>query len=114
MEEGRMAERRQPLDNQQLERALRELGQQLAYPPTPDIARAVRARLAASPPPRRALWRSLLASPWPRRLALALALVVILVGAVLAFSPDARRAVAGRLGIPGITITYITPTPTLS
>lgn len=106
-----MAERRQPLDNQQLERALREVGRQLAYPPTPDLARGVRARLAAGPPPRRAPWRDLLAAPWPRRLALALVLLVLLGGAVLAFSPAARRAVAGRLGIPGITIVYVTPTP---
>lgn len=106
-----MAKRRQPPDNGQLERAVRDLGPRLAYPPTPDIARAVRARLAAAPPPRRAPWRDLLAAPWPRRLVLALALLVVLVGAVLAFSPEARRAVAGRLGLPGIAVVYFTPTP---
>ena len=34
-----------------LERELAELGRHLAYPPTPDLAAAVRRRLAAAPPP---------------------------------------------------------------
>jgi hypothetical protein len=106
-----MAERPLPPDNEQLERALRDLGPRLAYPPTPDIARAVRARLAAVPPPRRSPWRDLVAAPWPWRLALALTLLVVLGGVVLALSATARRAVAGRLGLPGIAIVYATPTP---
>ena len=103
-----MAERR---DDEQLTRALRALGGQLDYPPTPDLATAVRARLAAGSPMRRTSWRGWFAAPGARRLALALVALVALVGAVLAFSPGTRDAIAGRLGVRGITIVYATPTP---
>jgi len=36
----------------------------------------------------------------------------MLVGALLVVSPDVRRAVADRLGVPGISIEFVTPTPT--
>ena len=103
-----MAERR---EEEQLTRALRALGGQLDYPPTPDLATAVRARLVGGAPRRRASWRGWFAAPGVRRLALALVVLVALVGAVLAFSPGVREAIAGRLGVRGITIEYATPTP---
>src|SRR4051794_18098888 len=105
-----MTDRLRPPDERQVEEALRELGTRLDYPPTPEFARQVRARLAAAPP-RRSRW-SLLAAPAARRIALTLVVLAALVGIVLALSPAARNAVAGRLGIPGINITYVTPVPT--
>ena len=66
-----------------LELRLRDLGESIAYPPTPDLARAVRLRLAE----RRLPW-------WRRRpaLAIALAVLAVSVAAVLAV-PPARTAV---------------------
>ena len=100
-----MAERQDRLADEQLARALRALGPEIAYPPTPDLAAGVRARLALGRPsaPRRG-W------PFARRFALALALLTVIVAATLAFSPEARETIAGRLGLPGITIVYVTPT----
>ena len=105
-----MAERSDRRGDEQLERALRAIGDQLAYPPTPDLARSVRARLAAGPPARRSALASWFATPFVRRLALAVVLLVALAGAVLALSPGVRNAVADRLGVPGIVIEYATPT----
>lgn len=106
-----MADRSAPRDDQ-LERALRALGEGLAYPPTPDLAAAVRARLVAGRPARTSPLARLFAAPAARRLALAFIALIALVGAVLIASPAAREAIAGRLGVPGITIEYATPTPT--
>ncbi len=106
-----MAERPRVPEEEPLVRALRELAAHLDYPPTPDLARAVRERLASAPT-RRPRWyapRLLLA---PRRLALAALLVAALVGATLALSPTARNAVAEWLGLPGLTIIYAPDTPT--
>ncbi len=69
-----------------LEQQLRELGAEVAYPATPNIARAVRARLRPEP-----AWRR-----WRVALAAAAILFVATAGAV-ALNPDARRAVAGFL-----------------
>lgn len=106
-----MAERseRPQLDSAALERALRALGRDLAYPPTPDLARAVRQRLASAPPPPRPFWARF--APAPRRLAVALLILLLLAGALLAFVPGIRATVANRLGLPGIRIVYLTPTP---
>jgi hypothetical protein len=105
-----MAERLDRRGDEQLERALRAIGEQLAYPPTPDLARNVQARLAAGPPARRSALASWFAAPFVRRLAFALVLSIALVGAVLVLSPGVRNAVADRLGVPGIVIEYATPT----
>jgi len=93
-----------------LDRALTDLGRRIELPPTSDLAGAVRARLLAQAArrrgrgvrsaTRRSLWRSL---GWA-----ALALV-LLAGGLLLLSPDARRAVAERLGLPGITIEHLQP-----
>jgi len=94
-----MAEqRRQPSDTD-LEQELLQLGRQVAFPPTPLLATRVRAQLATRP----ALlpwWRR----PEPRRIAMGLVAVVVLCLVVLAAWPAARTAVAGRLGLPGISI----------
>ena len=93
-----------------LERALADLGRQLDFPPTPDLSGAVRARLLAQPARRRG-WGALQAtrpSLW-RSLAWAALALVLLACGLIALSPEARRAVAERLGLPGVTIQYLRP-----
>ena len=75
-----------------LERALREL--EVEWPPTPDIAAAVSARLHA--PRRRRTWRL--------QLAYAAALLALVVAATMAVSPEARSTVLRWLGITGVEI----------
>jgi hypothetical protein len=77
----------------ELELALRELGAEVAWPQTPDLATAVRRRVEAEPEPR---FRA-------RRLALALAVLAVAVGAVMAV-PPARTAILDWLGFGGVEI----------
>jgi hypothetical protein len=86
-----------------LERQLRELGGEIAYPRTPNIARAVRARIRPQP-----AWRS-----W-RVLLAAAAVVLIAVAGAVAINPDARRTVAGYLGFPGFQIKKVKVLPSPS
>jgi hypothetical protein len=101
-----------------LERALTDLAASLEFPPTPDLAAAVTARLgeapAAAPAPptpaaRARRWLAGLAG-W-RRLAAAGLAVVLLAAAVLVASPGTREAVARRLGLRGIGVELGGPTP---
>jgi hypothetical protein len=73
-----------------LERELRELGSRVEYPPTPDLARAVRRRLeeAEQPAPRRG-WFDLPVVRW------AAVAAVVLLAAFPAVSPAMRDTVAG-------------------
>jgi len=108
-----MAEQSQMTDPE-LERELTELGSHLAYPATPQLARAVRTRLVARPA-RRPFWETL--QPMQRRLAFAAAVLIVLVASVLLI-PDARTAVARFFGLQGIVITsepspLPSPLPTL-
>ena len=91
-----------------LEQALVELGTHLAYPPTPDAATAARRRLQT------AQGRHRVGQGWavnPRRLVLAAALLLALVGLALAASPTARRVIADRLGVRGIDIRQVPALP---
>jgi hypothetical protein len=101
-----------------LERALTDLAASLEFPPTPDLAAAVTARLgeapAAAPAPptpaaRARRWLAGLAG-W-RRLAAAGLAVVLLAAAVLVASPGTREAVARRLGLRGIGVELGGPPP---
>jgi hypothetical protein len=98
-----------------LDRALAELAASLEFPPTPDLAAAVAARLAEAPaappaPPARARrWLAGLAG-W-RRLAVAGLAVVLVAAAVLIASPGTREAVARRLGLRGIGVRIGGPPP---
>jgi hypothetical protein len=83
----------------ELELALRELGSELDYPPAPDLASAVRRRLAE---PRRPWWR--------RPAVVALAVLTVAIGAVLAV-PPARTAILDWLGIEGARITRVEQLP---
>ena len=93
-----------------LEQALVELGAHVAYPPEPDLARAVRTRLVAPDGAgRSASWRR---HPRWRAAVVALAALVAVSSAVLTALPDLRSAVADWLGIDGVRITTGGPTPT--
>ncbi len=81
----------------ELDVALRELGREIEFPPTPDIASAVRGRLER---PRR----------WRRPVAIALAVLAVAVGAVLAV-PPARTAVLDWLGLSSVRIVRVDELP---
>ena len=83
----------------ELDLALRELGRQVEFPSTPDLASAVRRQLGE----RRRAW-------WQRPLVVALAVLVVAVGAVLAV-PPARSAILDWLGIGGAHITRVEKLP---
>jgi hypothetical protein len=98
------------LSEPELERALLDLGRHLAYPPTPNLAAPVRQEIARRPVRSPRFWETWL--PNQRRLAFALVVLIALAGAVLAFSPEARTAVAERLGLRGVLIREIPAVPT--
>jgi hypothetical protein len=101
----------QRLTDMELERALRELGARYPYPPTPNLAVAVRRRIVARPagPTRRlALWRD------PRRLALAAAVVLVLAGAAALVNPATRDAIAHFFHVRGVIVSRVSPLPSLS
>jgi anti-sigma factor RsiW len=103
-----------------LEAALADLAADLRFPPTPDLAAAVTARLEEGParapagrrgrrrPPTRR-WPAWL-SGW-RRLAVAGLAAVLLAVAVLVASPGTREAVARRLGLRGVGVQLGGPPP---
>ena len=93
----------------ELERMLTQLGQELDWPDTPELAPRVRARLA-EPAPR----RQRVPLPWGLRRSLALALVLLLVLAAVtaAAVPAVRDAVLEFLGLKGATVERRTTLPT--
>jgi hypothetical protein len=94
-----------------LDAALADLAASLEFPPTPDLAAAVTARLADAPvPPARPRPRLPRLPGW-RRLAVAGLAAVLLAAAVLVASPGTREAVARRLGLRGIDIRIGGPPP---
>lgn len=95
------------LSDSDLERALVHLGGRLDYPPTPHLVPALRRRLEA-----RSGARAFGAWSKPLRLGLAAVAVLLAVMAILAAIPATRSAIAGRLGLPGVGITYLPAVPT--
>jgi hypothetical protein len=88
-----------------LGRRLRDLGTHLAVPQTPPLVEAVRMRIAAwqAPvPPARVGWR--------RRPAILVATLAALAAVLLGSVPTTRNAIAGWLGLRGVTIQQV-PTP---
>jgi hypothetical protein len=82
----------------ELDVALRELGSQVEFPPTPDIASAIRGRLERR-------------RPWSRRpLAIALAVLIVAIGAVFAV-PPARTAILDWLGLRHVSIVRVDKLP---
>jgi hypothetical protein len=95
----------------ELELQLLALRDDVAWPPTPDLATAVQARVAREPlrPVRRA-WL-------PARLApavVALLVVLIALGALLAASPGVRATLRDWLGIGSVRITRVERLPDLA
>jgi len=81
----------------ELESALRQLGGELDFPPTPNLASAIRGRLE-----RPRFWR--------RPVALAVALVVV--GAIAAFAvPQSRSAILDWLGLRHVSVVHVEKLP---
>ncbi|MBA3414413.1 MAG: hypothetical protein H0U10_04205 [Chloroflexia bacterium] len=94
------------------EAAMRDLGGRLGFPPTPDLAGSVRARLEAGTPVRpRPRQRSRLV-PWPVSVAAIAATVLLLTVGGLLLVPEAGLAVADRLGLRGVVIRFVAAVPT--
>ena len=81
----------------ELDAVLRELGRQVDFPPTPELAPAVRGRLETR--------RS-----WRRPVAIALAVLLVALGATFAV-PAARTAILDWLGIGGVHIVRVEQLP---
>jgi hypothetical protein len=100
----------------ELDAALRELGRHVEFPPTPDLASAIRGRLQTQlvrAATRRSLFRrapSADAGKWRRPVAVALAVLVVAIGAVLAV-PPARTAILDWLGLRGVSIVRVDELP---
>jgi hypothetical protein len=86
-----------------LERSLSELSGVIEFPATPDLAPAVRRRIADASVRRRLAGR--------RALVLAFAVVLVAVGAVMAV-PQARTAILEWLGLRGVSIERVETAPT--
>ena len=84
----------------ELDAALRELGRQVEFPPTPDLASSIRSRLER---PRR----------WLRPAAIVLVVLVVAIGAALAV-PPARTAILDWLGLRGVSIVRVDKLPPAS
>ena len=93
----------------ELERMLSQLGRELDWPDTPELAPRVRARLAEASP-RRA--RRPLVGGMRRSLALALVIVLVLAAAAAAAIPTVRDAVLEFLGLQGATVERVATLPT--
>jgi hypothetical protein len=89
----------------ELEHALRRLGGQVEFPPTPDLTGRVRRRLEEAPPRR---WR-----PSRRALAVALAVLALAVGTAFAV-PSARSTILDWLGITGVDIVRVDELPAVA
>jgi hypothetical protein len=87
----------------ELERALTQLGREIEWPDTPELAANIEARISAAPRPSR---RRRLLPPAGFRRALALALIALLVlaGGVFAAAPSVRDAVLEFFGLQGATV----------
>jgi hypothetical protein len=81
-----------------LEQQLRALGHELAYPPEPDLAPAVLARLDRKP------------FPWLRAAAVALAVVAIAIATAFAV-PQARSAILRFFHLRGVTVERVETLP---
>lgn len=104
-----MAEQEQQFTDPALERALRDLGGEIVYPPTPDLGASVRGRIAAQSTRRGRWW--LPDMPARRRFVTVLALLLV-VALLLGAFPPVRKGVARRLGLSNVEIIVVTAVPT--
>ena len=94
-----MADRPRPLSTGELERRLAALDPSTAFPPTPDLGRAVAARLG--PAPQRST-RGLGLPANRRRFVLVLAALLLLLAAVAAATRLSIGGVSNREGSPNV------------
>jgi hypothetical protein len=94
-----------------LERALGALRDDVAWPPTPDLASAVAARVAAErrPRSRRRVWP--LTRSRPATVAVAALLAAVVLAATLAAAPGVRARIADWLGIGAVRIERVERLP---
>jgi hypothetical protein len=92
----------------ELELALVELGRSIEFPPTPDVAARVRERIAAERAPRRGVTHV----PARRALVIALAILTVSVGALMAV-PGTRAAILEFFGLRGVAIERVKTLPTV-
>jgi|SRR5262245_2224274 len=85
----------------ELETALRQLGAEVAFPPTPDLATAIRGRLER--PPRF----------WQRPVAIALAVIVVAAIAAAFAVPQSRSAILDWLGLRNVSVVRVDKLPTV-
>src|SRR5262245_59722944 len=83
----------------ELETALRQLGAEVAFPPTPDLATAIRGRLER--PPRF----------WQRPVAIAAAIVVVAAIAAAFAVPQSRSAILDWLGLRHVSVVHVEKLP---
>jgi hypothetical protein len=93
----------------ELERRLALLRDDVAWPPTPDLASAVAARLATQPAPPRRAWR--LPAVRPATVALAALVAALVVAATLAAAPGVRARIADWLGIGAVRVERVDRLP---
>jgi hypothetical protein len=91
------------LSDSELEQRLIDLGPRL-YPTASDLAAQVRRRLESEPVPRTVTPRPMI---W-----LAAALLLIAIAGGLVLFPEARNAIADRLGLQGVQIRWVDEVPT--
>lgn len=93
----------------ELDRKLRQLGAEVAYPPTPLLDEAVAARLRQEGTARR---RGFSRRPRTARVAvLAAVLFLLLAGGVVAAVPAARDAVLDLVGLRGVSVEHVRALP---
>ncbi|SRR5713226_5339258 len=93
------------VEEKDLEQRLRDLRPYLDYPATPNLVVAVRARLVTAP--RRAWWS---AFAIPRRLALAVAVALLVIGGLLAI-PQTRDTIAHWFAVKGVIVNTVPSLP---
>jgi hypothetical protein len=92
----------------ELELALVELGRAVEFPPTPDLTARVRERITAERAPR----RRVTLFPTRRALVIALAVLAVSIGALMAV-PGTRAAILEFFGLRGVTIERVDTLPTV-
>jgi hypothetical protein len=94
----------------ELEQRLALLRDEVAWPPTPDLAAAVAARIASEPPParRRAAWLPALR---PATVALAALVAALIVAVTLAAAPGVRARIERWLGLGAVRVERVERLP---
>jgi hypothetical protein len=88
----------------ELERQLTQLGHEIDWPPTPELATSVADRLRAAPARQGKSFRFLPPAGLRRSLAIAVVALLVLAGGVFAAVPSVRHSVLEFFGLRGATI----------